>query len=343
MRRTRTLAAFAVALAALSLTSVAQADTRLTHVSRPTLVNAYNRTVVWSAFDDAAKVYRLTAYRRGKVTTLPVPPSDSVFDADIGVDSNARPVVTYSRCNQPREKLPFISAPATADCDLYLYRFGTAAEQKLTRFSRSGVPEILPAVWGNRIVFARTQANQVGGDCITYVWVGDLRNGKQRRLAKGTLGNYKTEPPCHLSLTTPTSIDIRANVVAFAWYYNPPGCDDGAELWLVRIGHPQKKLEGRCGGNRFTPVSLTKYRVFDMSFGSVAHPNLSYFTPNLRRYDFRSGSYFEARQNNADSFGVSDGKQIYVLRQAGSEPDTSGYDVVAKPLTGFERSRRDRG
>ena len=210
MRRTRTLAAFAVALAALSLTSVAQADTRLTHVSRPTLVNAYNRTVVWSAFDDAAKVYRLTAYRRGKVTTLPVPPSDSVFDADIGVDSNARPVVTYSRCNQPREKLPFISAPATADCDLYLYRFGTAAEQKLTRFSRSGVPEILPAVWGNRIVFARTQANQVGGDCITYVWVGDLRNGKQRRLAKGTLGNYKTEPPCHLSLTTPTSIDIRA-------------------------------------------------------------------------------------------------------------------------------------
>jgi len=111
----------------------------------------------------------------------------------------------------------------------------------------------------------------------------------------------------------------------------------------VRIGHPQKKLEGRCGGNRFTPVSLTKYRVFDMSFGSVAHPNLSYFTPNLRRYDFRSGNYFEARQKNADSFGVSDGKQIYVLRQAGSEPDTSGYDVVARPLTGFERSRRDRG
>ena len=343
MRRTGTIAALVAVMAAMSLAGVAHADTRLAHLSKPTLVNAYNGTVVWSAYDDAAQVYRLTAYRRGKVTTLPVPPSDSVFDADIGVDANARPVVTYSRCNQPREKLPFIAPPPTADCDLYLYRFGAAAEQKLTRFSRSGVPETLPAVWGNRIAFARTQANPVGGDCITYVWIGDLRNGKQRRLAKGTLGNYKRQPPCHLNFTAPTSIDIRANVVAFAWYFNPAGCDDGSELWLVRIGHPQRKLEGRCGGNRFTPVSLTRYRVFDMSFGSVANPNLSYFTPNLRRYDFRSGNYYEARQKDADSFAVSDGKQIYLLRQTGSDPEVSGYDVIAKPLTGFERSRRDRG
>jgi hypothetical protein len=327
---------------ATAFAAPAQADTRLAHVTKPTLVNAYNGAVVWSAYDEANHVYRLTAYRRGSITTLPVPPSDSVFDADLGVDANAKLAVVYSRCDKPRDPLPFIAAPTAADCDLYLYKFGAPAEQKLTRFSRPGVAEFLPSIWGNRIAFARTQRNAQGGDCISYVWTGAIRSGRQKRLAKGTLGSYKGGPPCRVT-TMPTSIDLRARVVAFGWYYTPPNCDDGSELWLVRIGRKPKKLEGRCGGYRFTPVSLTRYRLFDMSFGSVIRTNVSYFAPSLRRFDLGSGAYFEARQKDSDSFGVSDGQQIYVLRQVSGDPEATGYDVVSKPLAGFDRSRRDPG
>jgi hypothetical protein len=338
--RIGTAAAIVAALAATAFAGVAEADTTIAHIVRPSLVNALNGTVVWSAYDNTDKLYRLTAFRGGRVTTLPVPPSDSVFDADLGVDAAGKLTVVYSRCTQPREKLPFIMAPATADCDLYRYRFGDPGEQKLTAFSRVGISEFLPSIWGNRIAFARTSTNASGGNCVTAVWLGDIASGRQRRLATGTLGNYKSASPCHLR-TTPTSIDVRARVIAFAWYFAPYGCDDGSQLWLIRLPKKPKLIESRCSGYRFTPVSLTRSRLFEMSFGSPTNRSVGYFHPNLRRFDLRSHRYYEALQPDGDSFAVSDGATIYALRRSTS--GAGNYDVVSRPLRGFKRSRRDRG
>jgi hypothetical protein len=338
VRRIGVIAGIVAALAATTLAGAAQADTTIAHVARPSLVNALNGTVVWSAYDNADQAYHLMAFRSGQVTALPVPPADSVFDADLGIDGAGRLVVSYSRCLQPREKLPFIVAPATADCDLYRYGFGESGEQKLTAFSRAGVSEFLPSIWGNRIAFARTKTGAGGGNCVTAVWLGDLATGKQRRLATGSLGNYKSASSCQLR-TTPTSIDVRARAIAFSWYYSPYGCDDGSQLWLIRLPKRPKLIESRCSGYRFTPVSLTGTRLFEMSFGSTIYRRAGYFRPNLRRYDFRSRRYYEALQPNTDSFAVSDGARIYALRRSAA----GSYDVVSHPLGGFRRSRRDRG
>jgi hypothetical protein len=321
--------------------AAAQADTVLAHVSRATLVDAYNGTVVWSDFDAAAGVYRLTAFRNGAVTALPIPPADSVFDADLGPDANGRLTVVYSRCKQPREKLPFIAAPTTADCDLYLYRFGAPAEEKITGLSRTGTSEYLPSIWGNRLAFARTQTDARGGNCITSVWLGDLRNGHQRRLGTGALGKYRGPPPCQLQ-TAPSSIEVHASLVAFSWYYTPRGCEDGSQLWLIRLPRKRKLIESRCGGYRFNPVSLTTRYLFEMSFGSARTPAaVPYFAPNLRRFDLRSRRYYEALQPSGDTFAVSDGRQIFALRRG--DPSAGSYDVVSEPLAGFKRSRRDTG
>jgi hypothetical protein len=330
--------AIAAALAATAFTGVAEADTTIAHIVRPSLVNALNGTVVWSAYDNGDQAYHLMSLSSGQVTALPVPPADSVFDADLGIDAAGKLIVAYSRCGQPREKLPFIMAPATADCDLYRYRFGDPGEQKLAAFSRAGTSEFLPSIWGNRIAFARTKTGAGGSSCVTAVWLGDIATGKQRRLATGSLGNYKSASPCHLR-TTPTSIDVRARVIAFSWYFAPYGCDDGSQLWMVRLPKKPKLIESRCNGYRFTPVSLTRTRLFEMSFGSPISPRVGYFRPNLRRYDLRSRRYDEALQPDTDSFAVSDGLRIYSLRRSAA----GSYDVVAHPLGGFRRSRRDRG
>ena len=227
-----------------------------------------------------------------------------------------------------------------ADCDLYRYRFGDPGEKKLAAFSRAGVSEFLPSIWGNRIAFARTKTGAGGRSCVTAVWLGDIATGKQRRLATGSLGNYKSASPCHLR-TTPTSIDVRARAIAFSWYFVPYGCDDGSQLWLIRLPKKPKLIESRCNGYRFTPVSLTRTRLFDMSFGSPIDRGVGYFQPNLRRYDLRSRRYYEALQPETDSFSVSDGSQIYTLRRGASA--AGSYDVVSRPLQGFKRSRRDSG
>jgi hypothetical protein len=321
-------------------TPAARADTVLAHLTRATLVNAYNGTVVWSAFDDATQAYRLTAYQNGTVTTLPIPAGDSVFDADLGPDASGALTVVYSRCQQRRAALPFIAAPTTADCDLYRYRFGAPGEERIDNLSRTGTSEYLPSIWGNRLAFARTRTDARGGNCVTSVWLGDLRTGQQRRLATGALGKYRVPPPCH-KRTEPTSIDVRARVIAFSWYYAPRGCDDGSQLWLIRLPRKPKLIESRCGGYRFTPVSLTTRRLFEMSFGSVRRPSVPYFEPNLRSFDIRSGRYYESLRPNGDTFAVSDGSKIYALRRG--DPSTSSYDVVSEPLAGFKRSRRDTG
>jgi hypothetical protein len=338
VRRIGTAAAIIAALAATAFAGVAEADTTIAHIVRPSLVTALNGTVVWSAYDSADQRYHLMAFRSGQATALPVPSADSVFDADLGIDAAGKLIVSYSRCRQPREKLPFIMAPATADCDLYRYRFGDPGEQKLTAFSRAGTSEFLPSIWGNRIAFARTKTGAGGRSCVTAVWLGDIATGRQRRLATGNLGNYKSASPCHLR-TTPTSIDVRGRDIAFAWYFAPYGCDDGSQLWLIRLPKKPKLIESRCNGYRFTPVSLTRTRLFDMSFGSPIDRGVGYFRPNLRRYDLRSRRYYEALQPDTDSFAVSDGPAIYTLRRSAG----GSYDVVARPLGGFKRSRRDSG
>lgn len=352
MRRLALTTGLVIGYIATALAGVAQAETVLADVSRATLVNAYSGVVAWSTYDQALGKYRLTVYRKGRVSTPPVPPSDSVFDADLGPDAKGKVTIVYSRCTQRVEQLPFGGGSAPVGCDLYRFAIGAKRETKIKRLSKPRTSEFLPSIWGRQIAFARTQTDSSGGSCVSPVWIGNVATGRQRRLASGSLGDYQTAPPCAWR-TAPTSVDLRGQRVAFGWYYAPHACGgvqinrpaddaDASELWVASPGSKARVLEGRCGGNRFNPVSLTPSSVFDSSFGSVVNPQTDYFAPSLRRFDFKSRRYYEAPQPATDNFGVSDGKQVYVLRLTG---DTAApqYKIVAKPLAGFERSQRDPG
>jgi hypothetical protein len=139
MRRLRLLLAFS---ALWALPAGASADVLIERVPCPGLpsnraagctgLSAEGGALLWSAYDPATKVYRLTARRAGITASVPVPPRRQPFDADLGRDAHGRLVATYSRC--PGDA----SGPARG-CGAYETVLGLAGERRLlTRISASG-------------------------------------------------------------------------------------------------------------------------------------------------------------------------------------------------------------
>jgi hypothetical protein len=133
----------------------AHAEVVLAH-AHPTPINAYAGSVIWSTYDRAISRLRLTAFTAGVVQTLPVRTSAGPFDADLGPDASGQLTAVYSRCRHRPYTYPWYGLDAPRGCDLYRYSFATRREQKIRAFSSPTASEFLPAIWGNRIAFART-------------------------------------------------------------------------------------------------------------------------------------------------------------------------------------------
>jgi hypothetical protein len=210
------------ALVTLLLASAAPAqaaDTIVTTVARPTPVDAYGGRAVWSAWDPAIGAYRLTADNRGRIRTLPVAPSPTKFDVDLGPGPHGGTIAIYSRCTH--DVLGTSQLDGHQGCDLYAYRFATGRETKLADAS-TRADEYAPTAWGRRIAFTRT--SDAGGRFPRrrMYWRALTGNGPAHRLQ----GN-----PKDIGSGFPEELDMRGRRVAFVWQY-----EWGADLCLSTVG-----------------------------------------------------------------------------------------------------------
>jgi hypothetical protein len=195
------------------------ADSVVATVAKQTPIDAFGGRAVWSTWDPAAAAYRLTVYNGGRVRNLPVAPSASPFQADLGEGSHGGTVAIYSRCSKPVEVT--VDTAGRRGCDLYLYRFATAREVKITR-ANSKADETWPTVWHNRIAFVReSRVRPFTAKSVAY-WRPLAGKGPWQRLRKGRE---------EVGSGSPEELDMRGNRIAFINQY-----EWGADLRTTMIG-----------------------------------------------------------------------------------------------------------
>src|SRR4051794_11191272 len=88
--------ALALALAGAAAPARA-ADHVVATVSKATEIDAYGGRAVWSTYDPAIGAFRLTVDNRGRIRTLPVAPSPTKFDVDLGPGPHGGTIAIYSQ------------------------------------------------------------------------------------------------------------------------------------------------------------------------------------------------------------------------------------------------------
>jgi hypothetical protein len=139
MRRCRALAVAPLLLALAGAPPASAGDSVVGQISRPSAVRTFAGIQVFSAFDGTA--YRLAIRRHGMVEQLPVAPSRTAFDVDIGPDRTGRPELIYSRCE--------------SDCDLFVLSLAAGGAERPLRTVNTSADEIAPTLWKGSVAFAR--------------------------------------------------------------------------------------------------------------------------------------------------------------------------------------------
>ena len=140
-------------------------------------VAAWNGTVVWSSFDRAANDYKLVVSKDGgKPTALPVAPSPTPFDVDLGTNRNGSTYAVYTRCEHPGSVKGSIVTRGTG-CDIYRLRIATGKEDHLTKLSAPAWDERDPTIFRGEIAFIRAQKS--GGRTYDYLRIGNTTSGSK--------------------------------------------------------------------------------------------------------------------------------------------------------------------
>jgi hypothetical protein len=214
----RRLAASAL-LAFLAMGASAHAaDTVIATVDRPTALSAYGSGLLWSALDPATGSYRLMYTETGTPpTALPVPQRSVPFDADLGPGPRGRFLAVYSRCAQEPEYNPLDTGGNPPDyttgrgCDLYQYDLTRKVEKKLRNASSPRASEVWPAVWKDRIAFARVYDDKRER---TYVYERPRTTAAaSRRMPAGTASTGRRRAYA-------TALDLYGRRLALAWTYD---------------------------------------------------------------------------------------------------------------------------
>jgi hypothetical protein len=267
------LAALAVLILAVAAPPARAADTTVATVAKATEIDAYGARAVWSTYDPAINAFRLTVDNRGRIRTLPVAPSPTTFDIDLGPGPHGGTVAIYSRC--PHGVFGTGQLDGRQGCDLYAYRFSTGRETKVAG-ANTKADEYAPAVWGRRMAFTRT--SDAGGQfpLRRMYWRALSGAGPDHRLA----GN-----PKDIGSGFPEQLDMRGRRVAFVWQY-----EWGADLCLSRAGG-RGRLLVRMPGSGAETSDLTAQgplvgrRVVHWAFSVGQDPPI--FT-ELRQVDLRT-------------------------------------------------------
>jgi hypothetical protein len=166
-----------LAAGALAPTAHAADPTVLSTEQAVAPVAAWNGTVVWSSYDAAAKDFKLVVSRDGgKPTALPVAPSPTPFDVDLGTNRNGSTYAVYTRCKRPGSMQGSVVRRGTG-CDVYRLSIASGREEQLTKISSPDWDEREPTIFRGRIAFIRRQ--KAGGRTYDYLRIGDTTTGSK--------------------------------------------------------------------------------------------------------------------------------------------------------------------
>ena len=274
--------------------------------------------MLWSAYDPATKVYRLTARRAGITASVPVPPRRQPFDADLGRDAHGRLVATYSRC--PGDA----SGPARG-CGAYETVLGLAGERRLlTRISASG--DLHPSRWGWRLAISASPVAGVRDPALC-----DLHRGTCTRLPGG--------PRAHTGHGVRGAVintDLRGTRLAFAWFVNPDPLGMIRRRYILLIDdvrHPvaqvlDKAAAGGAGNDAvFSPALTTGAVLWARGGATCTYPS----TPNLLgRYDLRTRHTRRVASHALLAAVAANGSATFLVRcgTLPARPDSSSADIV---------------
>jgi hypothetical protein len=276
LSRSRRLLLLVAALAALVSAPPARADVRdLGPVSNDSALSAHAGWVVWSELR-ADERWHLVAWHRGTRLDLPVAPRSAPFDADVGSDARARPVVTYSRCQVDPGSTPTYQSGAgyvspnglprqslARSCGLRMLDLRSGRERSLRIPRPRGASDTTPSMWRGDVGFARLDR----GETVAQVM---LWHHRSRRLTRLRHGAVPTSCPfrggcVHMVRRGDVQqLDLGAAGVAFVWEVVAPaviGTGDGWELRFddLRTGASRNygsgMQSGACGA--LYPVSPT--------------------------------------------------------------------------------------
>lgn len=255
----RLLALALLGLAALAA-PVQAADETVAELPRPTAIDALGFRIAYSAYDPAARMWRLMVQSGDEAPlALPVPPERSRFDVDLGPGPDGRgpTVLVYSRCGGPRR------------CEIYLYDFKLKRERRL-RGPSTGADESQPSIWRRRVAFLRD------GPGRPRLFVTGLDGGREREIATG--------PRPRGASTFVSSLELDWDRLAYVW--GIAGRDrDEYQMRLHTFGRGQR-LVSRVRGGEGAVAMLQPTLLNGRLLYGVAR---SLGGSSFQRYDSRTG------------------------------------------------------
>jgi hypothetical protein len=272
-------------LAALALAAPAAADTQIAELERPSSVSAHDGRLAWSTWDASAGAYRLTTWKDGERSTVPVAPREAPFDVDLGPGPDGGVVAAYSRCRQEHEQ------PSRArGCDLYTYSFATGREQKLAGASTDQASEFLPSVWRDEVAFARVYEQREGRrGTLPHLYVRPLttaRSATSKRQPGGSRGRT--------GLPGPVALDLYGRRLSFVWEYVPANAGAvryRSELRLDTVGGGHMVVDrvgsGGASSNRMLGPTGADGRIYFGTLSVGAQRN------RFKRYRISTGELAE--------------------------------------------------
>jgi hypothetical protein len=119
-----------------------------------TSLREFDKTVVFSDLDRASGLWHLSVRRAGTplVERLPVAPSPTSFEADIGPDVKGRATLVYQRCRG-------LDLGVAIGCDLFVYSLADATgERPLHSANDPYRDDVEPTIWGGPRIAVRIRA-----------------------------------------------------------------------------------------------------------------------------------------------------------------------------------------
>jgi hypothetical protein len=168
------LASLVGVVGVLAMPSAAAAQT-VAKTGAATSVREFDKTVVFSDLDRASGLWHLSVRRAGTplVEHLPVAPSPTSFEADIGPDVKGRATLVYQRCRGLND----VGVPI--GCDLFVYSLADATgERPLRSANDPDHDDVEPTIWGGRIAWARVYGS--GRDARPVVYTRTLSAPRSR-------------------------------------------------------------------------------------------------------------------------------------------------------------------
>jgi hypothetical protein len=261
----------------------ASAEELLVPLARSTPVDEYAGWLLFSRWD--GKRYRLSSWHDGELRDLQVRSQSSVFDADLGPDSNGRLSAVVSLCD--------------GSCDLFVIGLGVGDRLRPVRNANTtGHDEVAPSVWKGRLAFGR----RYGADSVVpytklLSWPRARRSERLAGLPSRRCGAVDPPDCRRIEDVKLVGMELWGRWAAQHWTYQPDGFPAFRqnEIRLTNIGRTDTRqvayMATGLGGQTYLGPSIAEGRV---AFFRACHGDpggCSSKTSGAIRYRISTGRY----------------------------------------------------